>query len=395
MQITKLAVIGAGTMGSSIVMALIMSGLKVVLKDTDSQVLEKGLNNIDQFLQKKIDKGLDPLKAQAMKKLIIPATDYSEFADVDIVIEAVSEAINIKKRVFEELDEWCNLDTILATNTSSLSITQIGSFTRRPDKVIGLHFFNPAHIMKLVEVIPAMETSNDTIQAIIQLANLINKVSIKVEECPSFLVNRLLTRYMNEALWCLQGNVAKIDEIDKAAIDMAMPLGPLALRDMNGADIGIQVANYNFKEYGSRFEFPQLLNNMVNNNYLGKKTGKGFYIYSENNPKPVSVNTEIYQFIDHSLPTQSSNVPVDIRLFLPMINEAFLVIQEKICRIDAIDLALKTGLGMRIGPLELAGNIGLDNCLKYLEELYNLFGERFRPAFYLRKLVYARKTTVI
>ncbi len=397
MQITKLAVIGAGTMGASIVMALISNGLKVVLKDTDNIVLENGLKNIDKFLDKKIAKGLSPIKAQAMKNLVTAVTDYKEFADVDIVIEAVSESINIKQKVFQELDEWCNLDTLLLTNTSSLSITQIASFTRRSDKVCGLHFFNPAHIMKLVEIIPGLDTSSETIQSVTQLANLINKVSVKVEECPSFLVNRLLTRYMNEALWCLSDRIYTVEEIDKAAVEIAMPIGPLALRDMNGCDIGLSVASYNFKEYGQRFAYPDLLVKMVDNNLLGKKTDKGFYLYTKDSPKPLGVNENVYTLINQKpqekLP--SSNIPLSIRLMLPMINEAFLVIQEKICKLESIDLALKTGLGMKLGPLELANNIGLTTCLNYLEELANFYGERFRPAYYLRKLVYANKTKVI
>ncbi len=219
MQVNKVAVVGSGTMGSSIAVALISRGYPTILKDVDDKTVEAGLSNIDRLLKSRVDKGMSPKEAEAQRALILPTTDYATFADVDFVIEAVPESIELKKKVFEDLDEWCNVDAIFGSNTSSLSITQIGAFTRRPDKVVGLHFFNPAHLMKLVEVIPGLETSHDTVNSAIELGISLGKLAVRVEECASFLVNRLLGRYINESLWCLQEGVAPVEEIDKAACD--------------------------------------------------------------------------------------------------------------------------------------------------------------------------------
>ncbi len=395
MEVSSVAVVGAGTMGASIAVALASHGYDVILKEVNDELLEKGLENLQRINSRREAKGADPELIARELERIKPTTSYESFTEVDLVVEAVPEKLEIKEKVFKDLDDYCNVNAILATNTSSLSISQIGAFTMRPDKVIGLHFFNPAHLMKLVEVIPGLETSEDTVNTCLNLGQSLNKLAVRVEECPSFLVNRLLGRYMNESLWCLYEGLAGIEEIDTKASEFVVPIGPLALRDMNGADIGLAVCNFNYQEYGPRFEAPDILEKMVERNLLGRKTGKGFYLYDEKTRKRAGANPEIEDLLSKN----SGKVKkIDFRveqLFLPMINEAFLALQERICNPQELDPALMAGLGMRKGPLALANEIGLADCLKMLEQNFELYGERFRPAPLLKRFVHAKKVFLI
>lgn len=395
MEISSVAVVGAGTMGASIAIALSSHGYDVILKEVNDELLEKGLENLKRINSRREAKGTSPQEIAAEMDRIKTTTSYESFTEVDLVVEAVPEKIEIKEKVFRDLDEYCNVNAILATNTSSLSISQIGAFTMRPDKVIGLHFFNPAHLMKLVEVIPGLETSEDTINTCIEFGQSLNKLAVRVEECPSFLVNRLLGRYMNESLWCLTEGIAGIEEIDSKAKDYVVPIGPLALRDMNGADIGNAVCQFNYQEYGPRFAVPDILEKMVEKNLLGRKTGKGFYLYDEKSRKRTGANPEIEKlFVNKSSKVKKIEFRVE-QLFLPMINEAFLVMQERICNPQDLDPALMAGLGMRKGPLQLANEIGLADCLKMIEDNFEIYGERFRPAPLLKRFVHAKKAFLV
>ncbi len=406
-----IAVVGAGTMGASIAVAFAQSGYQVLVKEANDDFLKKGFENIDRLLAGRRKKGLSEEESAEIRARIAGATDYEGFADVELVIEAASENIEIKKAIFTELDEWCNVDAVLASNTSSLSISQIGSFTRRADKVVGMHFFNPAHIMKLVEVIPGLETSHETVRYALELATSIGKLAVRVEECASFLVNRLLGRYMNESLFALTAGIATVEEIDKAVSDYVMPIGPLALRDMNGADIGLAVASYNYNEYGPRFAVPALLGEMVEASVLGQKTGGGFYAYDKETRKRAGVNPALEPLLTKALakdPTcevlkefcNKENLAES--LFLSMINEAFLALQERICMPEDLDPALMAGLGMRSGPLELASSMGLPVCLAELERRSTICAdkgafsaaERFRPAPLLKRFVWAGRSSV-
>jgi len=394
MQIKSVAVIGAGTMGASITVALLSHGYQVVLKESNDEFLKKGLANIEKIQQKRIEKGTEASVIDEENKRLEPTTDYAKLADVDLVIEAVPENIDIKRSVFEDLDEYSDVNAILATNTSSLPITQVAAFTRRPDKVVGLHFFNPAHLMRLVEVIPGLETSAETVETALAFGQSLGKLAVRVDECPSFLVNRLLGRYMNEALFCLQEGIAGIEEIDNAAKEFAVPVGPLSLRDMNGADIGLAVAKFNYQEYGERFAPPQVLEKMVEKNFLGRKTNAGFYLYDEKTGQKGKQNPKLDAILKEIKSAQSKDQFKVERLFLPMINEAFIALQERICSVEDLDPALMAGLGMRRGPLAIASDIGLKECLTMMDALHRKHGERFRPAPLLKRLVWAKRATV-
>ncbi len=399
MQIAKVAVVGAGTMGSSITAALINKGYPVLLKDVDEPAVAAGIQRIERILESSVKRGLPSEEAAARRNLVQTTTTYEQFAEMDLVIEAVAEQLEIKKNVLRDLDENCNVNAILATNTSSLPITQLAAFTRRPDKVVGLHFFNPAHLMKLVEVVAGLESSPDTVRSATEFGQSLGKLAVRVEECPSFLVNRLLGRYMNEALYCLQEGVATVEEIDQAACDYAMPVGPLTLRDMNGADVGLAVAKFNFQEYGERFRAPLILEKMVKQGMLGQKSGGGFYSYDPQTKKRQAINlqlTQVLQEVRVATGSASEKPKFEVqRLFLPMINEAFLALQEKICEAEDLDPAMMAGLGMRKGPLAMAAENGLKECLKDLERYFSIYGERFRPAPLLKRYVWAGRSTVL
>jgi 3-hydroxyacyl-CoA dehydrogenase len=399
MKIEQVAVIGAGTMGASIAMALAANGYRVLLKDVSAELVDKGLQRVDKMIESRKKKGLSDADAAAQRERVEGVTDYAKFGSVQLVIEAVVEKIEVKRAVFAELDKACTRECIFGTNTSGLSITQIAASTADPRRVIGLHFFNPAHIMKLVEIIPGLETSEDTVNTCLEFVRSLGKLAVRVEECASFLVNRLLGRYMNEALYALQEGSATIEEIDKAVAGYVMPIGPFALRDMNGADIGLAVAKFNFQEYGERFRPAQVLEKMVEQNVLGQKTGKGFYLYDPETKKRSESNKEVESLarsLRNGNGTHAAAEPFDVeRLFLAMINEAFLVLQEKVCAPQDLDPALEAGLGMRRGPLKLAQEIGLARCLEKIEALFEKHGERFRPAPLLKRYVWGGKESVV
>jgi 3-hydroxyacyl-CoA dehydrogenase len=406
-SISKLGLVGAGTMGSSIAVSLTQLELPIVLIDKDTAALEKGLLQIDKLfagLERKsqTDGATNNeviLDLKKRRSLIKAASNFDDLANCDLIIEAASEDLEIKKAILENLDRACKSSTIFASNTSSFSITQLASFTTRPQQIIGMHFFNPGHIMKLVEIIAGINTDAKTLSTTLDLVTRLDKLPIKVEECASFLVNRLLGRYINEAIWILQLGLTDVQTIDKSAQQIFMPIGPLQLRDMNGLDIGLSVANFNYTEYGERFMPPPLLTLMMKEKFLGKKVGIGFYTYSENERKSNTINPQLNNLIQQSQKEnhlQTSNLPAfePIQLFLPMINEAFLVLQEKIVSPSDIDVALKAGLGMKEGLLEFAFRFGLNNCLSKIEELNKFYGERFRPAPLLKRYVWANKTTL-
>ncbi|MBI4757830.1 MAG: 3-hydroxyacyl-CoA dehydrogenase [Chloroflexi bacterium] len=392
MYIFKAGVVGAGAMGAGIAQVVTFSGLPVVIKDVNQELVDKGVEKIRAIYQGRVDKGkMSAADMQSKMDLVTATTSYADFSDVDIVIEAVPEKMAIKKQVFAELDEVCPEGTIFASNTSALSISEMGAATKRPHKMIGMHFFNPAHVMKLVEVIPGLDTNQETIDDVVMFTESLRKIPVVVQECPGFLVNRLLMPYLNEAVLCLQEGTATAEEIDTAMVGFGWPMGPFTLMDMLGIDICYDVGEYLYAEYGDRVTPAALFHKLVAAGRLGEKAGAGFYGYGDQTDEPVKQMIKEVQAEGKA--AKGTTFSVD-RLMLPLINEAVLALQENIAKVGDINMAMIAGTGMKkgdtaMGPLQLADEMGLDTVVQKLEEFQKQYGERFRPARLLHTKVRA------
>ncbi len=286
MEIKKIGVVGAGTMGHGIAQVAAQIGCDVVMRDIEQSFVDRGLKNIDKFLSKGVEKGkLDPAQKDEIMGRIKGTTDMSDLKDVDFVIEAVIEDLDLKKQVFKELDELCRPEVILASNTSSMSLTEIASATKRPDKVVGMHFFNPVPLMRLVEVIRAYFTSDETVATTTDLAKKMGKVTVEVKkDSPGFIVNRIMIPHMLEAIKIVEEGIASIEDVDIAVKNgLNYPMGPFELMDLTGVDIAYFVTEYLHKELNKELKWvaPTLLKNMIKAGRLGRKTGGGWYDYSE------------------------------------------------------------------------------------------------------------------
>jgi 3-hydroxyacyl-CoA dehydrogenase len=279
MFVFKAAVVGAGTMGGEIAHTIANADIPVVLKDVDQKFVDQGLEKARSLWQGRVDAGkLDAAELERKFGLISGTTEYEEFGDVDFVVEAVPERMEIKQAVFSELDERTPGHAILASNTSSLSITEMGEVTSRPDQVVGFHFFYPASVMRLIEVIEGDDTSAETAQAATTFAQAIRKTPIRCGEAPGFVVNRILNSSVSE-LWRFQEETGiEIKEIDRiVAESKAAPMGPFYLTDLLGLDTVLHVAEHLQESYGDRFHVHQQMQSLVRAGNLGAKTGKGFY----------------------------------------------------------------------------------------------------------------------
>jgi len=293
MEIQKVGVVGLGLMGNGIAQVVATAGYSVVAREVNDELLEKGIKNIERSLQKFVEKNqLSEVEKQNTLARIKRTTAVADLKDCDLVIEAITENPKAKKELFAELDRLCPRHTILASNTSSISITEMAAATKRPERFIGLHFMNPVPLMKLVEVIRTIQTDDEVFETGVRFAEKIGKVPVRTWDRVGFIVNRLLIPYLLDSIRALEEGFGSIPDIDKSIhLGLNHPMGPFTLLDFVGLDTTLFIAEIMFEEYREqRFAPPPLLKRLVTAGWHGRKTGRGFYDYSDpKNPKPMNL----------------------------------------------------------------------------------------------------------
>ena len=286
MNIKTIGVVGAGTMGNGIAQVAAQAGYNVVMSDIEDRFVQSGIKNVDKFLAKSVEKGkMSGDEKNAIMGRIKGTVKIEDMKDADLVVEVVLEKMDLKKQIFKQLDEITKKDAILATNTSSMSVTEIATATSRPDKVVGMHFFNPVPLMKLVEVIRGLRTGDETVATTMELSKKLGKEPVEVKvDVPGFLANRLMIAVAIEAIKLYEQGIASKEDVDKAAkLGLNYPMGPFELMDLTGIDINYHVMDYFHQELPKELKWdpPLTIKNMVKAGLLGRKTGAGWYSYSK------------------------------------------------------------------------------------------------------------------
>jgi 3-hydroxyacyl-CoA dehydrogenase/enoyl-CoA hydratase/3-hydroxybutyryl-CoA epimerase len=391
-EVRSLAVLGAGAMGGGIGQLAAAEGIPVRLKDIRSDALASGMEHASQVFGKEVEKRRitrDELKRKMA--LIRPTLDYSGFGRVDAVIEAIVEKLPVKQKVFAEVAGEVSDDTILASNTSALSIDAIAEDTPNPERVVGMHFFNPVDKMPLIEVIAGARSADWAVESVVQLARDLGKVPVRVKDSPGFLVNRLLTFSLGEALWLVNDGYS-IEDIDRAMKEWGMPMGPIALTDEVGIDIAIEVAHTLNDAYGDRLPLPSWVDAPPEDGRLGKTNGKGFYEYAKGKRK--DPDESVYELIGVA-PTVEDPDPRAIvdRMVLRMVDEAARCLAEDVVASPGeLDLAMIMGAGFppfRGGVCRYADQRGVTRIVETLERLAKQVGPRYEPSDELRKVAEA------
>ncbi len=396
-----IAVLGGGTMGAGIVHLLARSGFRVVLKEVQEDALNVARERIDQAYAALVARrSLTPPQAEAEKNTIVFTTGWEEMQSAEIVIEAVPETLPLKQAVFRELAEKCPPETVLASNTSALSITEIANVVTAPERVAGLHFFNPVHRMDLVEVVRARKSSDATLEQLLGLCRLVGKTPILVQDSPGFVVNRVLMPYLDEAVKIAVERTARGQDpgvIDKEMRRFGMPMGPLELLDQVGLDVAVHVANSMTIVFGEKSLTATVLQRMIDAGRLGRKTSNGFFAYPHGQRGPLLELKSLLSELEVDLPEEPAT-PLDEelsliqqRLVLAMVNEAGRCLDEQVVGEDwMIDLAMVLGTGFAPfegGPLALARRLPSAALLETLETLAKTYGSRYQPAAGLRGLL--------
>jgi len=391
MEINQIGVLGAGAMGSGIAQTMAQAGVPVKIMDLSEVLVKGGIEKIGKNLSRSIEKGkLSSQQKEEILHRIEPAFDPKDLKECGLIIEAVFEDLALKLSLFQRLDALCHPETIFASNTSTLSITRMAAGVARSERFLGLHFFNPVPAMRLVEVIPGLQTSQETVDQGMDFIKRIKKVPVVAKDCPGFLVNRIVMPYAGEAMLAAQEGAAFPTEIDEAMKKAGFPMGPLALNDMVGIDVGVHTFPPMHEGYGEKFPVPVLFERLLQAGRPGLKSGKGIYV----NGLVDDEFLKIIQKIQSETGIKGTEFSAD-RLILRQVNEAVCCLQERIASAEGIDRAMVLGTGFPAdekgigGPLHWADEKGLDWVLDRLNHYKDTLGSRFWPHFLLKQYVAA------
>jgi len=377
-------VVGAGTMGAGIAQVALQAGHVVQLHDVDHAAIERGRARIADGLQKLVERDrLAPDERQQMLDFLHDAHSLSGLAqEADLVIEAALEVMDLKGTIFRALGASAQAATILATNTSALSVTDIAQSSGVPDRVLGLHFFNPAPLMPLVEVVATPRTSQRTLERATKFVEGLGKVPVISSDMPGFIVNRVNRPFTLEALRMLEAGEAGVEQIDRAVQSAGYPMGPLSLMDLVGIDVNLAVATSLWAGFDEavRFTPSPIQRRLVDAGRLGRKTGEGFYRYSEGRSTGLSPDLRDVGITAADVATDLTDVEIIERIELAIINEAYHAAGEGVAQPPDIDRAMKLGANHPHGPFERAGALGLRHVIDGLARLELRHGERFRVA---------------
>jgi 3-hydroxyacyl-CoA dehydrogenase/enoyl-CoA hydratase/3-hydroxybutyryl-CoA epimerase len=381
-DVRQVGLLGAGVMGGGIAQLLAWNDIGVRMKDISQEALDLGMRRARDIFQKSLNKKkITDHEAARKMSLISPTLDYAGFGNADFVIEAIVEDIRLKQKVFEEVEQEISVETIIASNTSSLSVTGIASVLKQRDRAVGFHFFNPVHRMPLVEIVRGEETSDETTVTAVAFAKRLGKIPVVVRNSPGFLVNRILGPYINEAARMLEEGVPII-VIDNAMLEFGMPMGPLHLMDEVGIDVAAKVGQILFAAFGKRMQPSPVIRTMHESGRLGKKGGAGFYLYDDSGKK---VDPAVYTTISDLVTgnTEQRREDIQDRLYFTMLQEAARCLEEKVVRqARDVDAGMIFGTGFppfQGGVLRRADQLGIQDCVARMQQLSEKYGERFRP----------------
>jgi len=381
-DVEKVGVLGAGVMGGAIAELAAANDVPVVLKDIEQEPLDQGLRHARQLLEKAARKGVFPEREVDLKFALVEGVlSYEGFEDVDLVIEAVVEKMAVKKQVLREAEEVLPETAVFATNTSSLSVAELSAASERPERVVGLHFFNPVHKMPLVELVRTEGASDEALATAMGFALDMGKTPVVVKDGPGFLVNRILAPYLNEAAYLLEEG-AGVRAVDRALTEFGMPMGPCRLLDEVGLDVAHHVSEVMADAFGQRMQSAGIVDRLLEDGRLGKKGGLGFYVYDDGEAK--KVDPQLRKVLPRPRETPPDADEVRRRCLYLMVNEAAWALEDGIVEDAAgVDLAMIMGTGFppyRGGLLRWADREGLGTIVEGLERYSEEVGERFRPA---------------
>lgn len=393
--IERVGVIGGGTMGVGIALSFVSAGIAVMLMEVDEPALQRALQRARETCEASVARGsLSPAVMEQRLALLHGGVDYSELATADLVIEAVFESLEVKRQVFERLDQVCKPGAILASNTSSLDLDVIAGFTSRAEDVVGLHFFSPANVMRLLEVVRGRHTGLEVLATVMQLSKRLNKIAVVVGVCDGFVGNRMIFQYGREAEFLLEEG-ATPEQVDGALRNFGLAMGPNAMRDLSGLDIGWSIRQRQRATLPSNYPLPDVLDTLYAAGMLGQKTGQGFYCYAPGSRRP-EPNPELLPLLEAVSREKGierralSDDYIVERCVFALINEGAKILQEGIARRSSdIDVIYLNGYGFaawRGGPMFYADSLGLDNVLARIREFHQRFGAWWEPAPLLEQL---------